>query len=125
MGAYSPFDNATLVFQVYGSFSNDPTTGNRVQNNTSETYLCNVQLRTASSENKGGINEVETLCVGKLLSPATFSSKVKVGMEADATINGATGKIRILDLGTNVLPYARATQFQSFSGEFEQTGAAG
>ena len=125
MGAYSPFDNATLIFQVYGSFSTDPLTGNRVQNNTSETYLCNVQLSGAFSENKEGINEVATACSGKLLSPATFSSKVKVGMEADATVNGAIGKIRISDLGTNVLPYARATQFQSFRGEFEQTGAAG
>ena len=99
MGAYSPFDNATLVFQVYGSFSTDPTTGNRVQNNTAETYLCNVQLSSAFSDNKEGINEVATICTGKLLSPATFSAKVKVGMEAAATINGATGKIRILDLG--------------------------
>lgn len=125
MGAYSPFDNASLVFQVYGSFANDPTTGNRVQNNLEETYLCNVQLTAAAQQNKDGINEVVTLCSGKLLAPATFSAKIKVGAEAAATVNGATGKIRILDLGTNVLPYARATQFQSFSGEFKQTGAAG
>ena len=46
-------------------------------------------------------------------------------MTADATVNGAVGKIRILDLGTNIIPYARATQFQSFDGVFEQTGAAG
>ena len=47
------------------------------------------------------------------------------GMTAEATINGVSGKLRILDLGTNIIPYARATQFQSFDGLFEQTGAAG
>ena len=125
MGSYSPFDNATLVFKVYGSYSIDPTTGNRVQNDVSETYLCNVQLRGGFTSNKEGVNESDTSCTGKLLAPATFSSKIKVGMTAEATVNGAVGKIRILDLGTNILPYARATQFQSFDGVFEQTGAAG
>jgi len=125
MGSYSPFDNATLTFQVYGSFSTDPTTGNRVQNNVAETYVCNVQLNSKLTSNKEGINEVDTSCKGKLLSPATFSSKIKAGMTADATVNGVTGKLRIADLGTNILPYARATQFQSFEGVFEQTGAAG
>ena len=125
MGKYSPFDNATLIFQVYGSYAVDPSTGNTVQNNVSETYKCNVQLDGAFTENKEGVNEVSASCSGKLLEPAVFTSKIKVGMEAAATINGATGKLRILDLGTNVLPFARATQFQSFSGVFEQTGAGG
>ena len=125
MGKYSPFDNATLVFQVYGSYTVDSTTGNTVQNNVSETYKCNVQLDGAFSETKEGVNEVSASCSGKLLEPAVFTSKIKVGMEADATINGATGKLRILDLGTNVLPFARATQFQSFTGVFEQYGGGG
>ena len=125
MGSYAPFDNATLVFEVYGSFSTDPSTGNRVQNNVSETYVCNVQLRGKFTDNKEGVNEVDTSCTGKLLKPATFSSKIKAGMIASATINGVSGRLRILDLGTNILPYARATQFQSFDGVFEQTGAAG
>lgn len=125
MGKYSPFDNATLIFQVYGSYTVDSTTGNTVQNNVSETYKCNVQLDGAFTENKEGVNEVSASCTGKLLEPAVFTSKIKVGMEAAATINGATGKLRILDLGTNVLPFARATQFQSFTGVFEQNGAAG
>ena len=125
MGKYSPFDNATLIFQVYGSYVVDSTTGNTIQNNVSETYKCNVQLDGAFTENKEGVNEVSASCSGKLLEPAVFTSKIKVGMEADATINGATGKLRILDLGTNVLPYARATQFQSFTGVFEQYGGGG
>lgn len=125
MGSYSPFDNATLVFKVYSSYSTDKATGNLVQNDTNETYLCNVQLSGKFSENKEGVNEVESRCSGKLLSPATFSTKIKAGMYADATINGVTGRVRLVDLGTNMLPYARATQFQSFAGVFEQTGAAG
>lgn len=125
MGSYSPFDNATLVFKVYSSYSTDKATGNLVQNDTNETYLCNVQLSGKFSENKEGVNEVESRCSGKLLSPATFSTKIKAGMYADATINGVTGRLRLVDLGTNMLPYARATQFQSFAGVFEQTGAAG
>ena len=125
MGSYSPFDNATLVFKVYSSYSTDKATGNLVQNDTNETYICNVQLSGKFSENKEGVNEVESRCSGKLLSPATFSTKIKAGMYADATINGVTGRVRLVDLGTNMLPYARATQFQSFAGVFEQTGAAG
>jgi|TARA_B000000565_G_C23736331_1_gene359191 hypothetical protein len=125
MGSYSPFDNTTLVFKVYSSYSTDKATGNLVQNDTNETYICNVQLSGKFSENKEGVNEVESRCSGKLLSPATFSTKIKAGMYADATINGVTGRLRLVDLGTNMLPYARATQFQSFAGVFEQTGAAG
>ena len=125
MGSYSPFDNATLVFEVYGSFSTDPATGNRVQNNVSETYTCNIQLSGKFQENKEGINKVDTQCSGRLLSPATFSSKIKAGMYASATVNGVQGRVRIIDLGTNLLPFARASQFQSFDGIFEQTGAAG
>ena len=125
MGSYSPFDNSTLVFKVYSSYSTDKATGNLVQNDTNETYICNIQLSGKFSENKEGVNEVESRCSGKLLSPATFSTKIKAGMYADATINGVTGRLRLVDLGTNMLPYARATQFQSFAGVFEQTGAAG
>ena len=125
MGSYSPFDNTTLVFKVYSSYSTDKATGNLVQNDTNETYICNVQLSGKFSENKEGVNEVESRCSGKLLSPATFSTKIKAGMYADATINGVTGRLRLVDLGTNMPPYARATQFQSFAGVFEQTGAAG
>ena len=125
MGAYSPFDNAELTFQVYGSFSLDPTTGNAVQNFLPETYICNIQLEGAFEEQNQGVNKVSTSCSGKLLSPAIFSEKISIGMEAAATINGVDGTVRILDLGTNILPFARKTQFQSFSGVFEQVGKAG
>ena len=125
MGSYSPFDNTTLVFKVYSSYTTDKSTGNFIQNSVDETYTCNVQLSGTFSESKEGVNETEFRCTGKLLSPATFSAKIKTGMYADATINGVTGRFRIVDLGTNVLPYARATQFQSFSGVFEQAGAGG
>jgi hypothetical protein len=125
MGAYSPFDNAELTFQVYGSFSLDPTTGNAVQNFLPETYICNIQLEGAFEEQNQGVNKVSTSCSGKLLSPAIFSEKISIGMEAAATINGVEGTVRILDLGTNILPFARKTQFQSFSGVFEQVGKAG
>ena len=125
MGSYAPFDNATLVFQVYSSFVPDPTTGNRIQQNQSQTYVCNVQLNSKFTDNKEGVNEVETSCTGKLLTPSTFSSKIKAGMVAEATINGVSGKLRLLDLGSNTLTYARPSQFQNFTGQFEQTGAAG
>tara|TARA_B100001059_G_scaffold217197_1_gene236231 strand:- start:647 stop:1024 length:378 start_codon:yes stop_codon:yes gene_type:complete len=124
MGAYSPYDNANLSFPIYSSFSVDPNTGNRVQNTTNETYSCSVQLKNKFTENKEGINEIETRCFGKLLEPSVFSDKIKVGMVADATINGVPGKLRLLDLGSNTLVFARASQFQDFTAVFEQTGAA-
>jgi hypothetical protein len=125
MGAYSPFDNAELVFKVYGSFSLDPSTGNSVQNYLSETYICNIQLKGAFEQQNLGVNKVSTSCSGRLLSPAIFSDKISIGMEATATINGVEGTVRVLDLGTNILPFARKTQFQEFSGVFEQVGRAG
>ena len=124
MGAYSPYDNAQLSFSVYSSFTLDPSTGNRLQNTVNENYSCSVQLSDKFSENKEGINEIETRCKGKLLAPAVFSEKIKVGMVAEATINGVSGKLRLLDMGSNTLVFARASQFQDFSGIFEQTGAA-
>ena len=125
MGAFSPFDNAELNFQVYGSYSADPATGNAVPNNLVETYVCNIQLDGPFEELKEGVNKVTAPCSGRLLSPAVFSNKISIGMKADATVNGVVGAVRILDLGTNVLPFARQTQFQSFSGVFEQVGRAG
>ena len=125
MGSYAPFDNATLTFQVYSSYVTDPTTGNRVQQNQPQTDVCNVQLNSKFTENNEGVNEIETSCSGKLLNPPTFSSKIKAGMIAEAVINGVTGKLRVTDLGSNTLTYARASQFQNFTGQFEQTGAAG
>lgn len=125
MGIYAPFDNATLVFKVYSSFTTDPTTGNRIQQDVEQTYLCNIQLRNKFTDNREGLNEAETLCTGKLLEPSVFDSKIKSGMIAQATINGVKGTLRITDLGTNLLPFARTTQFQDFRGQFEQLGNAG
>jgi len=125
MGAYSPFDNSKLVFQVFSSYSTDQSTGNLIQKTVEETYLCNIQLSASNSKTKAGANEVEIFCRGKLLAPSTFSFKIRVGMEASATINGLRGKLRILDLGSNVLSFARSTQFQEFTAEFEQIGNAG
>lgn len=125
MGIYAPFDNATLVFNVYNGFTTDENTGNRIQQDREQTYVCNIQLSPKFSENREGLNKVDTLCEGHLLNPAVFDTKIKAGMTATATINGVTGKFRLLDLGSNLLPFARSSQFQEFRGEFEQIGAAG
>lgn len=125
MGAYAPFDNASLSFEVYGSFAYDSQTGNRVPVNTTETYTANIQLQLNKSDFKPGIDESEMTCKGRLLSPTTFSAKVKVGSVASCTVNGVAGTLRLTDLGTNTLPYARNTLFQEFTGIFEQTGKGG
>ena len=65
------------------------------------------------------------VCNGRLLSPTTFSAKVKVGSVASCTVNGISGTIRLTDLGSNTLTYARSTLFQEFTGVFEQNGKAG
>ena len=125
MGAFSPFDNATLVFKVYSSFAVDSVTGNRVPVNTDETYSANIQLKEPTFADKPGIDETDLPCSGRLLSPARFSEKVKVGSTADCTVNGITGTLRLTDLGSNTFPYVRQTLLQQFSGVFEQSGKAG
>lgn len=125
MGAYAPFDNATLNFEVYSTFAVDPSTGNPVPVNTSETYTANIQLQSGISENKPGIDESESPCTGRLLAPTQFSAKVKVGSVAACTVNGISGTLRLTDLGSNTLTFARNTLFQRFSGVFEQNGKAG
>jgi len=125
MGAYAPFDNASVTFKVYSSFAVDSRTGNRVPVTTDESYTANIQLQPNKADQKPGINEGEMLCKGRLLSPTEFSSKVKVGSVGTCTVNGITGTLRLTDLGSNTLTFARNTLFQEFSGVFEQTGKGG
>lgn len=125
MGAYAPFDNASISFEVYSSFALDSNTGNRVPVTTTESYVANIQLEPSRPDQKPGIDENKMTCKGHLLSPTQFSAKVKVGSIATCTVNGITGQIRLTDLGSNTLTYARNTLFQEFLGVFEQNGRAG
>jgi hypothetical protein len=125
MGAFAPFDNAVLSFQVYNSFAVDSQTGNRVPVNTTEDYVVNLQLQPTKSEQKPGIDENDITCKGRLLSPTEFTAKVKVGSTATCTVNGINGTFRLTDLGSNTLTFARNTLHQEFMGVFEQNGKAG
>lgn len=125
MGAYAPFDNAALSFQVYNSFAVDSKTGNRVAVNTTESYVANIQLQPNKSDQKPGVDENDVSCKGRLLSPTEFSTKVKVGSIATCTVNGISGTFRLTDLGSNTLTFARNTLHQEFAGVFEQNGKAG
>jgi hypothetical protein len=125
MGAYAPFDNAALVFKVYSTYAIDPNTGNKVPVDTAETYTAHIQLQTSSQDYKAGIDEAKFSCKGRLLSPTTFSPKVKVGAVASCTVNGVSGTLRLTDLGSNSLTFARNTLHQEFSGVFEQVGKGG
>ena len=125
MGAFAPFDNAALSFQVYNAFAVDSQTGNRVPVNTTESYVANIQLQPNKSEQKPGIDENDVTCKGRLLSPTEFSAKVKVGSTAACTVNGISGTLRLTDLGSNTLTFARNTLHQEFMGVFEQNGKAG
>lgn len=125
MGAYAPWDNATLVFQVFSSYATDSKTGNRVPVNMAETYLANVELELNQQDYKSGVDENIVQCKGRLLAPSTFSSKVKVGMIANCTVNGITGTLRVTDIGSRELLFARSTLHQGFRGVFEQTGRGG
>ena len=100
MGIYAPFDNATLVFKVYNGFTTDETTGNRIQQDREQTYVCNIQLSPKFSENREGLNKVDTLCEGHLLNPAVFDTKIKVSVDVQATRSTAIW----IELGTNADP---------------------
>jgi hypothetical protein len=125
MGAFAPFDNAELSFQVYSSFAVDSRTGNHAQVNTTESYVANIQLQPNRSDPKPGVDQNDITCTGRLLSPTEFSAKVKAGSTAACTVNGISGTLRITDLGTNTLTFARNTLHQEFTGVFEQNGKAG
>lgn len=125
MGAYAPWDNASLAFKVYSSFALDSKTGNQIPVNTTETYVVNLELQPSSQDFKPGIDENNVPCKGKLLSPTTFGPKVKVGMVGTCTVNGITGTIRLTDIGSGELLFSRNTLHQGFRGLFEQTGKGG
>ncbi len=125
MGAFAPFDNSSLDFAVYSSYAIDPQTGNRVPVNTTETYAANVQLQPVQLSSDPGIDQSDMSCKGRLLSPTVFSTKVKVGSIATCTVNGISGTLRLTDLGSNTLTYARSTLHQEFTGVFEQNGKVG
>ena len=126
MGAYSPFDNALLEFQVQdGALSVDVNTGNRIPTLKSELYICNIQLELSSQENRPGADKASMRASGRLLNPTTFSEYIKVGSIARCRVNGIEGRLIITDLGTNLLPFVRNDLFSQFTGRFEQFGNAG
>lgn len=125
MGAFAPFDNASLTFKVYTTFGTDLRTGNVQAETEDQVYTANLQLRAPTTDDKPGTNENDFICQGKLLSPREFTSKVKVGAVATCTVNGMTGTFRVTGLGSNTLTFARKALHQDFTGVFEQTGNVG
>jgi len=126
MGAYAPFDNAILDFQVQeGTLAVDPDTGNTIPLLESQLYICNIQLELSSQDNRPGVDKASIRATGRLLKPTTFSEYIKVGSIARCRVNDIEGRLILTDLGTQLLPFVRNDLFSQFTGRFEQFGAAG
>lgn len=126
MGAYAPFDNAILEFQVQeGTLGVDPDTGNVTPVLQSQLYICNIQLELSSQENRPGVDKASIRATGRLLNPTTFSEYIKVGSIARCRVNDIEGRLILTDLGTQLLPFVRNDLFSQFTGRFEQFGNAG
>ena len=126
MGAYAPFDNAILDFQVQeGTLAVDPDTGNTIPLLESQLYICNIQLELSSQDNRPGVDKASIRATGRLLKPSTFSEYIKVGSIARCRVNDIEGRLILTDLGTQLLPFVRNDLFSQFTGRFEQFGAAG
>lgn len=126
MGAYAPFDNALLEFQVpEGTLAVDPDTGNTIPLLLNEEYICNIQLELSTQDNRPGVDKASIRATGRLLKPTTFSEYVKVGSIARCRVNETEGRLILTDLGTNLMPFVRNDLFSQFTGRFEQFGGAG
>ena len=75
MGAFAPYDNASLAFKVYSSFAVDSKTGNRVPVNSTENYTANIQLQPNKSDQKPGVDENEMVCKGPY-RPSRFHQRL-------------------------------------------------
>lgn len=124
VASYAPWGNAQLVFEVgTNTISDDPETGNPVQGTETLDYLAAITLDAPNWQPQPGVDNTSYSCRGRLLSPSFFDSRITNGSQAQATINGATGRFELtFDLGMDA--FHRRDLRQTFLGIFRLIGGA-
>lgn len=122
ISAYAPWGNAQLAFEVgtgYATF--DPATGNAVQSTEIVEYLAALTLQAPSWKPESGVDNTTYACRGRLLSPATLDPRITNGAQAEAVINGYTGRFELVfDLSQDAAH--RADLRQTVEGTFRVVG---
>ncbi|MGA0787459.1 MAG: hypothetical protein ACO3QH_08205 [Ilumatobacteraceae bacterium] len=122
IATYAPWGNAQLAFEVgTTSITDDPETGNPVQGIEVLEYLAAITLDTPNWQPQAGVDNTTYTCRGRLLTPATFDSRITNGSQAEATINGAYGRFELtFDLAMDA--FHRRDLRQAFQGTFRVNG---
>jgi len=125
---FGPFSDGTITFSVgdaTDSWITDETTGNYIPGSSHTVtleYEVTVNLSPASNNDPPGVDIPRYNCDGRLLSPTTFDSRVRIGMSAAAKLCGVDGRLILADIGLSTDPDYRSTLRQRFSGTFEYVG---
>lgn len=121
IAAYAPWGNAQLAFEIGGTPSVDPTTGNVVQAPEVVEYLAAMTLQPANWNPAPGADMTVYPCQGRLLSPAILDTRLTNGSQANATINGYRGRFELnFDLSQDA--YHRRDLRTLISGTFRVIG---
>lgn len=97
---YAPHGNAHLKFVLkMSAYQEDPTTGNiitDVKNQEVVEYLAAMNLQRPNWQGQSGVDNTTYSVSGRLLSPATLDPRITNGSQADATINGYSGRFELI-----------------------------
>ena len=125
---YAPHGNAVLTFNLaFGAYAVDPETGNTVtprKNHERIEYLAHINLQRPQWTGQTGVDQTVYLCTGRLLTPVTLDSRITNGSQADAVINGYSGRFELIwDLSMDKYHYTDLRQ--QIDGTFRVIGGAG
>lgn len=119
---YAPWGNAELVFQLgTGVAAVDPSTGNTYQATETVEYLAALSVDPPGWTGQPGSDQTVYSCRGRLLTPAVLDPRITNGTQADATINGARGRLELVfDLAMDA--FHRSDLRQAIQGTFRLIG---
>lgn len=126
--------NAEIVFQVFsGTFTEDPSTLNMLQDTHKETVLCMLQRpkRPAQENVEPGIDARSYILEGNAIQPKFFPKGLTVGNVGTITLfdrasgNSQKGLFEILDLQQSVYIIVSRVKGHAITGRFTLLGVGG
>lgn len=125
IAAYAPWGNAQLTFKVgTGKTTTSAATGNVVPVTEERSYLAALNISDPSWNGRSGADETVYACTGRLLSPSTLDARITNGSQAEALVNGVSGRFELVfDLSMDSA--ARVDIRQAIRGNFRVIGGPG
>jgi len=119
---YAPWGNAQLAFELgTGVTTIDSCTGNTIETTEIVEYLASLNIQKPSWQGKSGVDETTYTCQGRLLTPATFDTRITNGTQADCLLNGLKGRLELsFELAMDAYHYGDLRQ--SIEGVFRVVG---